>query len=74
MQFTAAAVLRLVDDGKLTFDSSVGEFLPKTPGAEKITVRDLRCRTLRPFGYQRPAWLRQTPSTASDSGQSGGQH
>ena len=41
MQFTAAAVLRLIDEGKLTFDSSVGEFLPKTPGAEKITVRDL---------------------------------
>jgi CubicO group peptidase (beta-lactamase class C family) len=41
MQFTAAAVLRLLDDGKLTLDSSAGEFLPKTPAAEKITVRDL---------------------------------
>ncbi len=41
MQFTAAAVLRLVDDGKITLDSSVGAFLPKTPGAHKITIRDL---------------------------------
>src|SRR5262245_51856017 len=41
MQFTAAAVLRLVDEGKLSLDTHVGEFLPGTKGAEKITVRDL---------------------------------
>ena len=41
MQFTAIALLRLVDDEKITLDSNVGEFLPKTPGADKITVRDL---------------------------------
>ena len=41
MQFTAAAVLRLVDEGKLSLDAHVGEFVPGIPGAEKITVRDL---------------------------------
>jgi D-alanyl-D-alanine carboxypeptidase len=41
MQFTAAAVLRLVDLGQLTLDSPAGEFLPDTPGASRITVRDL---------------------------------
>jgi len=28
MQFTAAAVLRLVDEGKLSLDAHVGEFVP----------------------------------------------
>lgn len=41
MQFTAAAVLRLVDEGKLSLDAHVGEFIPGSKGAEKITVRDL---------------------------------
>ena len=41
MQFTAAAVLRLVDEGKLSLDTHVGEFAPGIKGAEKITVRDL---------------------------------
>jgi CubicO group peptidase (beta-lactamase class C family) len=41
MQFTAAAVLRLVDEGKLSLDTHVGEFAPGIQGAEKITVRDL---------------------------------
>src|SRR5689334_19499157 len=41
MQFTAAAVLRLIDEGKLSLDSRVGEFIPGSKGAEKITVRDL---------------------------------
>ena len=41
MQFTAAAVLRLVDEGKLSLDARVGEFIPGSKGAEKISVRDL---------------------------------
>jgi len=41
MQFTAAAVLRLVDEGKLSLDTHVGEFIPASKGAENITVRDL---------------------------------
>jgi CubicO group peptidase (beta-lactamase class C family) len=41
MQFTAGAILRLIDQGKLTLDSRVGEFLSKESRADKITVRDL---------------------------------
>jgi CubicO group peptidase (beta-lactamase class C family) len=41
MQFTAAAALRLVDEGTLRLDFTMGEILPETRGAEKITVRDL---------------------------------
>jgi CubicO group peptidase (beta-lactamase class C family) len=41
MQFTAAAVLRLVDQGVIKLDDHVGEFVPGIPGAEQITIRDL---------------------------------
>jgi CubicO group peptidase (beta-lactamase class C family) len=41
MQFTAAAVLRLADQGALNLDAGVGEYLQGTEGAGKITVRDL---------------------------------
>jgi len=41
MQFTAAAVLRLVESGKISLDQSVAEFAPGITGADKITIRDL---------------------------------
>src|SRR5580765_6731291 len=41
MQFTAGAVLRLVDQGLIKLDDHVGEFVPGIPGAEQITIRDL---------------------------------
>ncbi|HVH70842.1 MAG TPA: serine hydrolase domain-containing protein [Candidatus Dormibacteraeota bacterium] len=41
MQFTAGAILRLVDEGKLNLETHAGEFVPGMKGAEKITVRDL---------------------------------
>jgi CubicO group peptidase (beta-lactamase class C family) len=41
MQFTAAAVLRLVDTGSIKLDDHVGGFVPAIPGADKITIRDL---------------------------------
>ena len=41
MQFTAAAVLRLVDMGSLKLDDHVGNVVPGTPDADKITIRDL---------------------------------
>lgn len=45
MQFTAAAVLKLVDTGSIKLDDSVGAFVPGIPGAEKITVRELLSET-----------------------------
>jgi D-alanyl-D-alanine carboxypeptidase len=41
MQFTAAAVLQLVDTGSISLDEHVGNFVAGIPGAEKITIRDL---------------------------------
>jgi CubicO group peptidase (beta-lactamase class C family) len=41
MQFTAGAVLRLVDAGKVTLDEHIGDFVPGIEGAYKITIRDL---------------------------------
>ena len=41
MQYTAAAILRLVDKGTISLDLPVGTLAPKIPGAEKITIRDL---------------------------------
>jgi len=40
-QFTAAAVLRLEMDGKLSLDDPASKFFPVGPQAEKITVRHL---------------------------------
>jgi CubicO group peptidase (beta-lactamase class C family) len=45
MQFTAAAVLRLVDMGSLRLDQRVADFVPEVDGANKISIRDLlHCR------------------------------
>ena len=41
MQFTAAAVLRLADNGSLTLDEHVGDFVQGIEGAEKITIGNL---------------------------------
>ena len=41
IQFTAAAVMRLVEQGKLSLDTKVKEIVPDVPNGEKITVREL---------------------------------
>jgi CubicO group peptidase (beta-lactamase class C family) len=41
MQFTAAAVLRLIDAGSIRLNESVGTLVPGVEDADKITVRDL---------------------------------
>ena len=41
MQFTAAAILRLAVEGKLKLDHTVASYIPNTPGAGKVTIRDL---------------------------------
>lgn len=40
-QFAAATLLKLVDAGKLELDDPLSKFLPKYPGGDKITVRQL---------------------------------
>jgi CubicO group peptidase (beta-lactamase class C family) len=40
-QFTAAAVLQLVDEGRLALDDTLGRFLPHYPRWSRVTVRQL---------------------------------
>lgn len=39
--FTSTAVLRLIDQGKLSFDTHVSDIVPAVPNGEKITIREL---------------------------------
>jgi D-alanyl-D-alanine carboxypeptidase len=48
-QFTAALVLMLAEDGKLTLDDPVGKYLPSLTRANDVTVRQLLSMT---SGYQ----------------------
>jgi CubicO group peptidase (beta-lactamase class C family) len=41
MQFTAAGVLRLIKEGKLTLDTRVDDIVPAIPNGDKITIRHL---------------------------------
>lgn len=51
-QFTAAAALLLVEDGKLSLDDKVSRFFPALSGADTVTVRHLLSHTA---GY-RDSW------------------
>jgi CubicO group peptidase (beta-lactamase class C family) len=44
-QFTAAAILLLVEDGKMSLDDKVAKYLPTLTGADDITVRELLAHT-----------------------------
>src|SRR5689334_338184 len=39
--FTSTAVLRLIDQGKLSFDTRVAQIVPGVPNGDKITIREL---------------------------------
>jgi len=40
-QFTAAAIMRLIDQKKLTLETRVSEIVPEVRGAERMTIRNL---------------------------------
>lgn len=45
-QFTAAAIMLLVEDGKINLDEKISKYLPNTPESwEKVTVRHLLTHT-----------------------------
>lgn len=44
-QFTAAALLLLEDEGKLSLDDTVAKWLPGTTGGDRITIRQLLSHT-----------------------------
>jgi CubicO group peptidase (beta-lactamase class C family) len=39
--FTSTAVLRLIDQGRLSFDTHVAEIVPGVPNGDRITIREL---------------------------------
>jgi CubicO group peptidase (beta-lactamase class C family) len=52
-QFTAAAILRLAQDGKLSIDDPLAKYFPAYPGGEKITLRHLLTHTSGLHDYTR---------------------
>ncbi|MET4897609.1 serine hydrolase domain-containing protein [Sphingomonadaceae bacterium jetA1] len=44
-QFTAAAILLLADEGKLSLDDTVGKYIPGITDGDKITIRQLLSHT-----------------------------
>jgi CubicO group peptidase (beta-lactamase class C family) len=66
-QFTAACVLLLVQDGKLSLDDPVSKFFPELTRANEVTIRNLLTHTsgyedYAPQDYTIPAWTK--PSSA----------
>ena len=59
-QFTAAAILLLVEDGKMSLDDKVAKYLPTLTGADTVTVRELLGHT---SGY-RDYWPQDFPFEA----------
>jgi CubicO group peptidase (beta-lactamase class C family) len=64
-QFTAAAVLLLVQDGKMTLDDPVAKWFPELTRAKDVTVRMLLSHTsgysdYAPQDYTIPAWTKPT--------------
>lgn len=59
-QFTAAAILLLVEEGKLSLDDKVAKYFPALTGADTVTVRELLGHT---SGY-RDYWPQDFPFEA----------
>jgi CubicO group peptidase (beta-lactamase class C family) len=61
-QFTSAAIMRLVDEGKLSLDDTLGKMLPDVPtGWRGVTLRRLLNHTsgIRSYTGIGPRWLRR---------------
>jgi D-alanyl-D-alanine carboxypeptidase len=68
-QFTAAAVMLLVQRHKLRLDDPVAKFIPGLTQGDQVTVRELLSHTsgyedYAPQDYMIPAWLRPTTPQA----------
>jgi CubicO group peptidase (beta-lactamase class C family) len=61
-QFTSAAIMRLVEDGKLSLDDTLGKMLPNVPAPwQGVTLRRLLNHTsgIRSYTGAGPRWLRR---------------
>jgi D-alanyl-D-alanine carboxypeptidase len=71
-QFTAAAVLLMVEQGKLSLDDKVAKYFPDLTRANEITIRELLSHTsgyedFAPQDYMIPAWTKPiTPEAILD--------
>jgi len=68
-QFTAAAILLMVEQRKLSLDDKVSKFFPDLTRASDITIRELLSHTsgyedYAPQDYTIPEWLKPTTSQA----------
>jgi len=68
-QFTAAAVLMLVEEGKVSLDDPVGKFVPGLTRGNEVTVRNVLSHTSGyqdywPQDYVPPLMLKETSATA----------
>ena len=58
--FVAAAILQLVDEGKLTLEDPLAKWFPDFPSASDITVRELLSHTSGIYNYfESPKYLKQ---------------
>jgi D-alanyl-D-alanine carboxypeptidase len=68
-QFTAAAILLLAEQGKLSIDDKVSKYFPDLTRANEITIRELLSHTsgyedYAPQDYMIPAWTKPTTPKA----------
>ncbi len=68
-QFTAAAILLLAEDGKLTLDDPVGKYVPGLTRGDQITIRQILTHTsgyrdYAPQDYMIPEWEKPISSDA----------
>jgi D-alanyl-D-alanine carboxypeptidase len=68
-QFTTAAVMLLVQEGKLTLDDPVSKYFPELTRASEVTIRNLLSHTsgyedYAPQDYTIPAWTKPTTAEA----------
>jgi CubicO group peptidase (beta-lactamase class C family) len=68
-QFTAAAVMLLAQEGKLSIDDPVARWFPELTRAKDVTLRNLMSHTsgyrdYAPQDYTIPAWTKQTTAQA----------
>ena len=55
-QFTAAAILQLVQQGRLSLDDKLSKFFPTFPGGDQVTVRELLTHTSGIHNYTEFGW------------------
>ncbi len=68
-QFTAAAILKLAEEKKLTLDDPLSKFFPKFPGGGKITLRHLLTHTSGIHSYtSKPEFMQRVtkPTNPAD--------